>query len=104
MDDSFAVQTALTGSEASYADKSDQSYVQVCYFLFATFFVFSRLVESFEFKLGHSQLLVQFLAPGATEHTTHTTHSTPVQVNKELYDAAVRAHHTHHTQHTCPGE
>ena len=66
MDDSFAVQTALTGSEASYADKPDQSYVQVCYFIFATLFVFSRLVESFELKLGPSQLLAQFLVSGVT--------------------------------------
>ena len=64
MDDSFAVQTALTGSEASYADKPDQSYVQVCYFIFATLFVFSRLVESFEVQLGPSQLLAQSLVPG----------------------------------------
>ena len=74
MDDSFAVQTALTGSEASYADKPDQSYVQVCYFIFATFFVFFRLVESFEYKFGPSQLLAQFLVPGVTL----LTHSAPV--------------------------
>ena len=74
MDDSFAVQTALTGFEASYADKPDQSYVQVCYFIFAALFVFSRLVESFELELGPSQLLAQFLVPGVTL----LTHSAPV--------------------------